>query len=96
MLVKYLSVSDWLKNLQLGTFEKIWKSLQLPSIVEISTEKGTAVARYLTAVSTELEKMAGDCTRYAREKISKVLPEDMYLARIPKDPFTSVKEQAKF
>lgn len=96
MLVKYLSVSDWLKNLQLGTFEKIWKSLQLPSIVEISTEKGTAVARYLTAVSTELEKMVGDCTRYAREKIPKVLPEDMYLARIPKDPFTSVKEQAKF
>lgn len=71
-------------------------SLQLTSIVEISTEKGTAVARYLTAVSTELEKMAGDCTRYAREKIPKVLPENMYLARIPKDPFTSVKEQAKF
>lgn len=68
----------------------------MTSIVEISTEKGTAVARYLTAASTELEKMAGDCTRYAREEIPKVLPANMYLARIPKDPFTSVKEEAKF
>lgn len=68
----------------------------MTSIVEISTEKGTAVARYLTAVSTELEKMAGDSTRYAREGIPKVLPANMYLARIPKDPFTSVKEEAKF
>lgn len=49
----------------------------------MSTEKGTAVARYLTAVSAELEKMAGDCTRYAKEEIPKVLPGNMYLARIP-------------
>lgn len=55
----------------------------MTSTVEVSTEKGTAVARSLTAVSTELEKMAGDCTRYTREEIPKVLPENMYLARIP-------------
>lgn len=49
----------------------------------MSTEKGTAVARYVTAVSAELEEMAGDCSRYAKEKIPKVPPENMYLARIP-------------